>query len=226
MSERLIRALQKGGCLVVCASGWGVLRSRDRRARRIGTLSRAAVESLKAQGQVTVASDGEGDYLVWSGPAADLARTGRAPGPGSTQPVSRAAKRSSLDIVLASLGEERERALARAALGRLEGDLERAASGQRVTQSWDLSMKVDGVASRREGGRMDSAVRAGRRVEAVRAALGERNVALVWEIAFQGRSLAAIAADRVSSRDVIIHAAGRALMSLVEAYRFRVPAAP
>lgn len=224
MSDRLIRALQRGGCLVACASGWEVLRGRDRRARRIGTLSGAAVESLKAQGHVAVVSEGEGDHLVWIGAAPDMSRSARAPGPEASSCSCRTARRSALDIVMASLGSDRETALVRAALDRLEGDLERAASGQRITQSWDLSLNVDGIPPRRDGGRMDSAVRATRRVEAVRAALGERNIALVWEVAFQRRSLAAIAADRGSGREAMIRAAGRAFLLLVEAYRLRVPA--
>lgn len=222
MSDRLIRALQRGGRLAPVGEGWGVWRNGDLRARRIGVLSRSAVAAMERDGQLASQPRDGKDILVWTGPGPKA----RMAGPALSEAASPDRKRrSGLEVILAALGCEREQALARAALSRLEGDLERAASGQRITQNWDMSLRVDGVTSRRGGGRMESALRAQARIDSVRAILGTGTLTLVWQVALQGRSLAMMASERAMSRAELVASCADALRALCEAYRLHVPAA-
>lgn len=181
----------------------------------------AAVESLQLAGDVGPLGGG-GQALVWTGTqAAEEGRSGRVRTP---QPARRAQamRRSSLHIVLASIEEPAERALAKAAVDRLKGDLEQAASGQRVTQNWDPSLQVDGVSGSRSGGRMAESVRASRRLGQLEGALGRADMNLLYQLIIQERSLASFCDVLALSQKKVPRELARRLLALATAYNLRV----
>ena len=65
MSERLIRALQKGGMAAeIGADRWGIWRSRDRRTRQIGVMTGAEIDILRIRGWVQPLGDEAPPVLV------------------------------------------------------------------------------------------------------------------------------------------------------------------
>lgn len=68
--ERLIRALQKGGCASRTAEGgYQVWRRRDLRGRSVGQLSGSDIAALRVKGALSVLSLDNRRVLIWSGPA-------------------------------------------------------------------------------------------------------------------------------------------------------------
>ena len=66
MSERLIRALERGGCAARKANAWGIWRSTDLRRRCIGQLSNGAIATLRESGQLV--RNGKRDNIwIWNG---------------------------------------------------------------------------------------------------------------------------------------------------------------
>lgn len=150
MGDRLIRALSRGGSVCWRGGAWCVFRSDDLRGAVIGELSRAALVSLAQKGELTEARPGQ---FIWSGSAYRTHRRAKQP---DIRPQGSKPRRSPLESVLDGLPTYQERAMARAAAARFAGDMERAAYGQRITQNWDPSLHVDGVASGSKGaGRME-----------------------------------------------------------------------
>lgn len=154
MSSKLIRALQRGGCVVeVQPNCWDVWRGRDRRGRSIGQLSDADIQVLKIQGNLSHLGGAEDGRLVWSGGVS----------PGNTAVSSPAAlvgtandKRGQIRSQLQRLLEDarsaqERRQLAQAALDFAE-DVERAeTSGAAKGMNWSM------IAT---GGRIQGGVRA------------------------------------------------------------------
>lgn len=224
IGERLVRALQRGGRLAPRGAGWGVWRGRDLRGRCVGTVSHAVFEALHTDGLIAADACGD-DRFHWCGPAEST--------PAVRQPLQlpqpagkrRTRPASSLEIALRTIEGDGHRALAAAAAKRLEADVERAASGQRVTQNWDFSLAVDGTRTGQPEGRGVAAQRAARRLQVVQDALGETRCSLLQDIVIYGRSMAALARREACSRQEAANLAGRALADLAEAYRLHVPAA-
>jgi hypothetical protein len=181
------------------------------------------VESLQLAGDVGPLG-AEGQVLVWTGTQAAEERTRRVSTPGVDQ-RGQALRRSPLQIVLSAIEDPSDRALAKAAALRLKGDLERAASGQRVTQNWDPSLQVDGVSGSRSGGCMADAVRAGRRLDQLEGALGRADMNLLYQLIIQERSLASFCDGLALSPKKVPRALARRLLALATAYSLRVASA-
>ncbi|MCI4645828.1 MAG: DUF6456 domain-containing protein [Hyphomonadaceae bacterium] len=220
MSERLLQALRRGGCAAPYQGAWGVWRGRDRRGSCIGQLSDMAIETLQLAGDVGRLGE-EGEVLVWTGQMArcEETRNLKTPLPAGQ---SRAPRRSPLLIVLSVIEAPEDKALAKAAVSRLLGDLEQALSGQKVTQNWDPSLHVDGVGGSRTGGRMAGAVRANRRLAQVEACLGRADLDLLYQLVVQERSLAALGANLGQSGRKLQLGLAQRLMALARAYKLSV----
>ncbi len=77
MSARLIRALQRGGCVVETSDKhWSVWRASDRRGRAIGELPAADIDLLRLKGDLSLLGGTDDGRLVWTGRVESLA--GRA----------------------------------------------------------------------------------------------------------------------------------------------------
>ena len=163
----------------------------------------------------------EGQVWVWTGTQAAAARACRVSTPRADL-SPQALRRPPLQIVLSAIGDPSDRALAKAAALRLKGDLERAASGQRVTQNWDPSLQVDGVSGSRSGGRMADAVRASRRLGQLEGALGRADMNLLYQLIIQERSLASFCDGLGLSQKKVPRALARRLTALATAYNLRV----
>lgn len=220
MSERLLQALRRGGCAAPSQGHWGIWRGRDRRGTCIGHLSSAAMESLQLAGDVGPLG-AEGEVLVWTGTQAADERARQVLTP-EADPRARGLRRSPLQIVLSAIEDPADRALAKAAALRLRGDLEQAASGQRVTQNWDPSLQVDGVSGNHSGGRMADAVRASRRLGQLEGALGRADMNLLYQLIIQERSLASFCDGLALSPKKVPRALARRLIALATAYNLRV----
>lgn len=219
MTEKLIRALQRGGRLAPRGKGWGVWRGPDLRARCIGTLSEQQVQSLRATGQLSL-EDKLRQTMKWCG-ASDAPRHALAPCPTPAgEPARRA--RTPLEVALNAIPDSRDQALARAATLRFCADVERAAVGQRITQNWDVSLHVDGVRGGHDGGQLHTAQEAQRRLEQVQRQLGSAHVALLVELLVQQRSVAAICRLRSWRRTEAGRHLADALQALVRAYNLGV----
>lgn len=219
MSERLIRALSRGGSVCWRSGAWCVFRRDDLRGSVIGELSDGAFSMLVQRGELKELRPGQ---FIWSGSAYRASRRSKTP---EIRPNGRRPKRSALDSVLDGISVQHEREMAKLAVSRFAGDVERAAHGQRVTQNWDTSLHVDGVSSGADrGGRMQSAVSASRRLEQLADAVVPKDLRLLSLLIIEQRSLAAIARTEQTSVRSVREFLARALISLSEAYRLRVRA--
>ncbi len=73
MKPRTLKVLRRGGVTAALPSGdWGVWRSRDRRRRRMGTLSASEVDLLRAYNCLTSANDDDREVLRWHQSQLDL----------------------------------------------------------------------------------------------------------------------------------------------------------
>ncbi len=154
MNSKLIRALQRGGCVVeVQPSCWDVWRGQDRRGRSIGQLSDTEIQVLKVDGHLARLGRAEDGRLVWSGGVAPS--NNAVSSPAALVGIAndkRGQIRSQLQRLLedARSAEER-RKLAQAALDFAE-DVERAeTSGAAKGMNWGM------IAT---GGRIQGGVRA------------------------------------------------------------------
>ncbi|MEL6753308.1 MAG: DUF6456 domain-containing protein [Pseudomonadota bacterium] len=218
MSEKLIRALARGGCACWRDGAWVVLRGGDRRGRAIGTLSGAQVVALMDAGDLEEAREG---VLKWIGAAPTVpAKIAKTPDFTAAAP-----RRSALESVLDSIGNSQDRALARAAAHRFLSDVEQAASGQRITQNWDPGLHVDGLRGRgAEGGRGVAAVQASRRLAQLAGALASGDIKLLTSLIVEQRSLAELARrSGVATSHIRGHLAA-VIERLEKAYRLRVAA--
>lgn len=220
-AERLIRALERGGCIARVGDGnWGVWRGQDLRGRCIGRMPDSLVRRLKSEGKLAQQGPGPRRFFWVRTPASEplAPRIGSPPKPHHQKP--RRAARPALDLVLASIPDPEVRAIARAAVQRFEGDAERAASGQRVTQNWDTSLHVDGAGSDRHdhGGRSLASQRAHRRLSRIEAALGVEARDLVVGLVIYRRSIAALARQAGLTRGQITERCRAALVLLAQAY--------
>lgn len=220
MSEKLIRALQRGGRLAPKGSAWGVWRGRDLRGRCVGELSEALVASLRERGDVT-RDDALRLTFKWSGPPAGVRTVGANLRPDAARRKT-PRPRSPLEVALAALAGAREQAVARAAAQRFGADVERAATAQRITQNWDPSLHVDGVRGGSGDGQLYTSFRASRRLWQVRDEIGERRFGVLMELLVQGRSMAAMCRlHDWPKNQAASHLAG-ALTALCKAYNLAV----
>ena len=221
-AERLIRALERGGCVAwIGEKGWGVWRGQDLRGRCIGRMPDSLVRQLRNEGKLAQ-QDARPRRLYWAqttpanGP--ENLRTGSPPKSDPRKP--RKPARRALDLVLASIDDPEVRAIVRAAVQRFEGDVERATSGQRVTQNWDTSLHVDGVGSDRHehGGLGLASQRASRRLSRIQATLGVEVRDLLVGLVIYRRSIAALARQTETSRGQVTEQCRAALVLLAQAY--------
>lgn len=71
MTQRLLRALQRGGCTIDLGDDrWGVWRGQDRRGRVIGTLAGADIEVLRLRKEIAPLAGQDQFVFVWTGPQA------------------------------------------------------------------------------------------------------------------------------------------------------------
>lgn len=105
-----------------------------------------------------------------------------------------------------------------AAANRLAADLERSAATQSVTMRWDAAGAVDGGGAERAGGRLATAVDAGRRLASVHEFVGERRWRLLADLVIHEVSLPALAAAHALPRDGALSQAHHALEALADAY--------
>lgn len=220
-AERLIRALERGGCVArVGEAGWGVWRGQDLRGRCIGRMPDSLVRQLRDEGKLAQ-QDAGSRRLCWAptpASGAEAPRVGLPPRPSHRK--QRKPARPALDLVLASIDDSEVRAIARAAVQRFEGDVERAASGQRVTQNWDTSLHVDGAGGdgHDHGGRGLASQRASQRLLRIQATLGDDIRDLLVGLVVYRRSIAALARQAETSRNRVIEQCGAALVVLAQAY--------
>lgn len=225
--ERLIRALERGGCAAPLDTCWGVWRSRDLRGRCIGRLSEAVIARLQDEGQLSRRA-GEGRRLFWSGEVAERAPTDQPPArplPIDDRRPARKAARLALEAALGRITPPEHRTIALAAARRFEADVERAAAGQRITQNWDPGLHVDSAAGpgRDHGGRGAAAQRASRRLVRLGDELdAETRIGLTDLIVYR-RSLASLARRRNVSRERMAEMAGGWLVALAAAYGLLQP---
>lgn len=191
----MIRALQRGGMAVEgSAQGWEVYRERDRRRRPVGTLDRVAVDALRSSGHLCPLGEA-GDRLVWTGPMPEPVPEAVRPDPPGEPSSILKRRRSPMEQVLGALPDEHNKVRARNAALRLNGDIHRAASPQAVTMRWDAAGAVDGTRRAGAGGASLAALAAGRRLAAVRAAMGEQGCNAVVALVLHERPVGRIAAE-------------------------------
>lgn len=225
MSEKLIRALARGGRAVWRAGAWRVVRRSDLRAGPIGSMTSGQVASMMAAGDLSELRPG---VLVWSGPQ-PLAKRSCAAGAPLPKSHARGPKRSRspLAAVLDTVSDHRQRSVLEAACNRFQSDVERAMAGQRVTQNWDTSLHVDGV---RAGDGVSApalgAVKAQRRLDQIAAAMGEADLRLMTLLLINRRSLAGLAQGHGTTRSGMVAKLVAALRALAQAYRLSVSAPP
>ena len=220
-AERLIRSLERGGCVARVDEGsWGVWRGKDLRGRCIGRMPDSLVNQLRNEGKLTQ-QDAGSRRLYWTqAPASGQENPRIGPPPKPSHRKLRKPARPALDVALASIDDPEVRAITRAAVQRFEGDVERAASGQRVTQNWDTSLHVDGAGSDRHehGGRGLGSQRASRRLSRIQATLGVEVRDLLVGLVVYRRSIAALARQTEMSRSRVTEQCGAALVLLAQAY--------
>ncbi len=119
MGDRLLRALQRGGCVHLQGSRWKVHRCRDRRSRSIGTMSAAQICDLRQQGRLIEATSGAGsDMLVWN----DACAAPHRPAGQSGNPMRRAPALDAVGAALSGVEPAGHGALLRAAAQRFASD--------------------------------------------------------------------------------------------------------
>lgn len=220
MSDKLIRALARGGCVSWRGGAWSVRRGDDLRGGTIGELPQASLASLIDAGDLREQRPG---LFMWSGRPPIRSRAVHTP---AAKPRKRADRLSPLQSVLSVIPDHQERALAQAAAHRFAGDMERAASGRRITQNWDVSLHVDGVSGiPREGGRMVSAVAASKRLEQVACALTSEQMRDLTRLLVEQRSLSALSRIKGMSTTALRHALSKTLIDLAAAFRLCVSSA-
>ncbi|MEM0985916.1 MAG: DUF6456 domain-containing protein [Pseudomonadota bacterium] len=226
-SDRLIRALQRGGMAAMTTTGaWSVYRDRDKRRRVIGTLDGVAVDALRGTGHLAPFGS-KSDILVWSGPAIPGAgaaateledRPIAAPAPDRTRRV----RRSAMEQVMDEMPDETARIRARNAALRFNGDLHRAATPQTMTMRWDPVGAVDGTPRRGTAGFSGSAAAAARRLATVEGLLGNVRMHALLGLVLHGQSMARIAAQGGWPLKRTPKALADTLIDLADAYDQRV----
>ncbi len=224
-TDRLIRALQRGGMAVATASGrWDIYRDRDRRRRVVGALDGVAVEALRSTGALC-SLGGSDSVLVWSGPLPEQDTGAPLPVPAAVRPDGTAGQRqrqqrqrSAMAQVLEALAEPGAAGRARNAALRLNGDLHRAATPQSVTMRWDIAGKVDASRSPGGAGMGQAALAAARRLSALRTALGEGAMAALVALVLHERPPTRIAVDAGWPPARAPRELARLLLRLADAY--------
>ncbi|MEO0816978.1 MAG: DUF6456 domain-containing protein [Pseudomonadota bacterium] len=194
-----------------------MIRKDDLRGAAIGVLPKATFLSLFEAQDLKEVRTG---HFVWAGARMPAGR--RPAKTPDLRPQSAIRRRTALESVLETIDDTHVRSLVSAAASRFAGDMERSASGQRVTQNWDVSLHVDGVSSGRGGGRMESAVAAQRRLDQVHAALNSVQFTNLIRLITQERSLASLAQMNKTSVPAVRMKLSEALLALSEAYKLSV----
>ncbi|MEO0700438.1 MAG: hypothetical protein AAFY81_12080, partial [Pseudomonadota bacterium] len=130
MSERLIRALQRGGCLAPHQGDWGVWRGRDLRERCVGRLSAGAQAGLRVIERIRL-EDPSRNLWVWSGPITPLPLCAKD---RAGDPVS------AFEQVVAAIRTTQDRTLAAAARQRFIHEMETIADGLAEAASSSVDM--------------------------------------------------------------------------------------
>lgn len=198
MKQRLLRALQNGGCIAqIRGRDWGVWRQHDLRGRAIGVLDLSEVEALRVSGELKQLGSGEPQKLIWSGGFDVVAAV--SPSAGAILVVSEQKNSGAalLDRVVAEIEDERQqRRIAQAAIDYAE-DIERSFTGGASGMNWSAisaGVRIEGGKSRDHYGTTQNAARASERLARVSENLG----------AYKQRFLHVLVVDRVTR-----HAAGR-----------------
>ena len=214
-SDRLLRALERGGLARRTGDQWSVYRGRDLRRTPVGTLRSVEIDALMAEGRLCWFGDGR-DAVVWA--AADdtgvEARDVKRP----CIAAKRTQRRSPLAQVLDCAKDDRDRARWRDALIRLDRDVERAATSQAATMRWDGAGHVDGSRASGRAGLALGAVEAAKRLAALRGVLGPLKFRVVVDLAIHQRPIRRIARDAEWSERSAIAQVSNAVDDLAIAY--------
>lgn len=98
MSDRLIKALERGGIAVrLKDDSWGIWRGRDQRGRRIGTLPGSEISAQVGVGHLAPFGEPSEQRLVWSGPP--MVRDSIRPSPNALYDEPAGTKPKSLTLL-------------------------------------------------------------------------------------------------------------------------------
>ncbi len=197
MKSRLLRALQRGGCILETDDAyWSVWRSRDRRGRTIGLVPAAEVHMLILKGDLSPLGQCEDGRLVWSGPLTALHPTVSAAALVTAEEKQSYRRKSLLQRLLERVVSPRgRRYLARAALDFSE-DIERAESGYRLRgMNWQAIRGGTRIQGGRAGGSVyqgNTALAAARRLAAISEISGPESFRLLERVIVEGATRHAI----------------------------------
>lgn len=190
LSERLVRAIARGGCAGRLSSGdWGVWRGSDRRTRKVGTLPAAEIDALIAMGHLKPlgADAGANALLAWSGPAIPLDKDAARTFPKGMQILFGTEQTRAMPLlwrVLVAQRSEANRKRLREATRAFAMDIEASGRlGAASTMNWE-SFQTGGRRAAfyahegRHGWRL-YAVEAQRRLDAIRQMFGARDFELL-----------------------------------------------
>jgi hypothetical protein len=178
--ESLIRILRVSGRrLVECEGEWRVLPRGDRRRRTLMVLDAAYVERLRAEKLIVASTNG---YVLADGEAPPEERPAAGPWVFGVAgaPTSRSGKRGFAGLAELARQGKGPLSLRQALAGlRLIEDAENAARDPLLTMNWDAVPTDRNTRAGFSGGLPHHARLASRRIERIRAALGERDWKLV-----------------------------------------------
>lgn len=214
----LIRALQRGGSVVLAEEGGQVYRSSDTRRKCIGTISYALIGKLQADGHLKHQLH-QDDRLVW-GTTIDAERPCQQRAIAVVPPklpVVAAQPRTLLERVLRKEKDMRSRSrLAHAAM-RFLREYECCTAGSTVTMNWAFVPTGKTPRFKTDTGNT-ICLTADRSLKDVKCAVGPASFAMLEAVIMQGRSLTYLADVLQTSRQAACLAALNTLKHLADAY--------
>lgn len=221
MSQRLIRALQRGGLAAeIRPDTWGVWRSRDRRSRMIGTMSGAEIDILRLQNKLKPLGKAVAPSLIWSGAiAAPTGLPGRAPAPTLPQEISTNAYLQSI-LLRAPSATYRER-VRRACQALIQDVALAEQGGQHLTMNWGAFGGGDRTPHRAGEQSFDVVLKsrsAARRIAALAESLGDEDLKFLRKLVLQGLTRAKLARQFAMRPALVEGRALKVLRGLIAAY--------